>query len=84
MKFYKQQQAFFTTQKTKELSFRKNALKRLRDEIVRHEDEIAEAIYADFKKPRFETFIAETQFVLAEINTMIKNLEFWAQPEKVS
>ncbi len=84
MEFYKQQQVFFATQKTKELSFRKNALKRLRDEIVRCEDEIAEAIYADFKKPRFETFIAETQFVLAEINTMIKNLEFWAQPDKVS
>ncbi|WP_420321415.1 aldehyde dehydrogenase [Flagellimonas sp.] len=84
MEFYEKQQAFFLTQKTRNLSFRRDALKRLRNEIVKQEDAIAEAIYADFKKPRFETFIAETQFVLAEINTMIKNLEFWAQPERIS
>ncbi|WP_420602977.1 aldehyde dehydrogenase [Flagellimonas sp.] len=84
MEFYEKQQVFFSSQKTKDLSFRRNALKRLRNEIVRQEDAIAEAIYADFKKPRFETFIAETQFVLAEINTMLKNLELWARPERVS
>ncbi|MGX1928587.1 aldehyde dehydrogenase [Flagellimonas sp. 2504JD4-2] len=83
MEFYEKQKTFFSIQKTKDLSFRKAALKRLRDEIVKQEDAVAEAIYTDFKKPRFETFVAETQFVLAEINTMLKHLEFWAQPERV-
>ncbi|WP_190810915.1 aldehyde dehydrogenase [Flagellimonas sp. S3867] len=84
MELHKQQQAFFSTQKTRNLSFRRDALKRLRNAIIEQEDAIADAIYADFKKPRFETFVAETQFVLAEINTMLKNLEFWAQSERVS
>ncbi|MGW9685112.1 aldehyde dehydrogenase [Flagellimonas sp. 2504JD1-5] len=84
MELHEKQKAFFSTQKTKDLSFRRDALKRLRNEIVKQEDAIAEAIYTDFKKPRFETLIAETQFVLAEINTMLKNLELWARPERVS
>lgn len=83
MEIIEKQRAFFSTQKTKELSYRKDALRRLRDEIIEQEDAIADAIYADFKKPRFETFIAETQFVLAEINVMLKKLELWARPEKV-
>ncbi|WP_136467720.1 aldehyde dehydrogenase [Flagellimonas onchidii] len=84
MEIIEKQKAFFSTQKTREVSFRKKALKQLRDEIINQEGAIAEAIYADFKKPRFETFIAETQFVLAEINTMLKNLEMWARPERIS
>ncbi|WP_431128865.1 aldehyde dehydrogenase [Flagellimonas flava] len=75
---------FFSTQKSKDVSFRKKALKRLEKEIVKREDEICEALYTDFKKPRFETLVAETQFVLAEIKTALNNLELWARPERVS
>ncbi|WP_422349954.1 aldehyde dehydrogenase [Flagellimonas sp.] len=75
---------FFSTQKSKDVSFRKKALKRLQKEIVKREDAICEALYTDFKKPRFETLVAETQFVLAEIKTALNNLELWARPERVS
>ncbi len=78
------QRSFFETQRTKELSFRKNALKKLRQEIVTREDAICEAIYADFKKPRFESLGTETQLVLGELNLALKNLELWARPESVS
>lgn len=82
-KLIQAQRDFFATQKTKEVSFRKKALKRLQKEIILREDEIAEAIYKDFKKPKFETLTAETQFVLADIKHTLKNLDFWAQPQKV-
>lgn len=75
---------FFATQKTKDVAFRKAALRRLQKEIVAREDEICEALYADFKKPRFETLAAETQFVLAEIKTQLKNIGYWSRPERVS
>jgi len=84
MDVLKEQQNFFRSQQTKEISFRKKALKKLRQEIINRETEICDAIYADFKKPRFESMAAETQFVLAELSYVIKNIAFWAQPEKVS
>lgn len=79
-----QQINFFQTQQTKEVSFRKKALKRLQEEIVKREDAICDALYADFKKPKFETLAAETQFVLAEINHVLNNMESWARPERVT
>lgn len=77
------QKAFFESGKTKDLRFRKAALKKLRSEIVQQEEAICDALYADFKKPRFETLVAETQFVLAELNSVCRNLELWAKPERV-
>lgn len=79
-----QQNGFFKSGKTKEVSFRKKALKRLQEEIVKREDAICDALYADFKKPKFETLAAETQFVLAEIKHVLKNIDSWANPERVS
>ena len=84
MKILEKQRDFFTRQKTKDVSFRKEALKRLYKEIIAREDDIAEAIYKDFKKPKFETLAAETQFVLAELKLTLKNIRFWASPERKS
>ncbi len=75
---------FFQAQQTKDVSFRKKTLKRLQEEIVKREDAICDALYADFKKPKFETLAAETQFVLAELKYVLKNMESWASPESVS
>jgi aldehyde dehydrogenase (NAD+) len=79
-----QQREFFKSQQSKNVVFRKEALKRLQREIVKREDAICDALYADFKKPKFETLAAETQFVLAEIKHVLKNIDHWASPERVS
>lgn len=79
-----QQRSFFLTQRTKDVSFRKKALLRLQKEIIAREDAICDAVYADFKKPRFETLVTETQIVLAELKLALRKLEFWAMPVKVS
>ena len=84
MHILRKQREFYLTQQTKDLSFRKNALKRLQKEIVAREDAICDAIYADFKKPKFETLAAETQFVLAELKLVLKSLNLWARPERKS
>ncbi len=78
------QRDFFKTQQTKDISFRKKALKRLQQEILKREDDICDALYADFKKPKFETLVAETQFVLAEIKHALINIDGWASRERVS
>lgn len=84
MELLQKQHDFFATQQTKDISFRKKALKRLQKEIIAKEDAICGAIYADFKKPKFETLAAETQFVLAELKLVIKNIDLWARPERKS
>ncbi|MEO9891778.1 aldehyde dehydrogenase [Aurantibacter sp.] len=84
MVIIQKQRNFFDTQKTKDVAFRKNSLKRLQNEIISREDDIAAAIYKDFKKPKFETLAAETQFVLAELKTLIRKIDYWASPERKS
>ena len=84
MNILRKHREFFASQKTKDLTFRKEALKRLQKEIMAREDDIAEAIYQDFKKPKFETLAAETQFVLAELKLTLKNIANWAGPERKS
>ncbi|WP_339705272.1 aldehyde dehydrogenase [uncultured Kriegella sp.] len=83
MNLVKTQRNFFQTQKTKEPSFRKAALKRLMQEIIKREDDICGAIFADFKKPKFETLAAETQFVLAELKHAIKKCNSWVRPQRI-
>ncbi|MBM1106530.1 aldehyde dehydrogenase [Aurantibacter crassamenti] len=84
MEVLEKQREFFASQKTKDVAFRKKTLQRLQKEITLREDAIAEAIYKDFKKPKFETLAAETQFVLAELRTTIKKIKYWASPERKS
>jgi aldehyde dehydrogenase (NAD+) len=78
------QNDFFATQKTKDVSFRKQYLKKLQQEIVDQEDTICDALYADFKKPKFESLATETQFALAELKHTIKNMDSWSEPERIS
>ncbi|MCG2461790.1 aldehyde dehydrogenase [Flavobacteriaceae bacterium F89] len=84
MELLQQQRKFFNTQQTKDLTFRKKALQRLEQEIEAREDAICDALYADFKKPIFESLALETQIVLAEIRLAIKKFGRWAKPKKVS
>lgn len=78
------QREFFKSQQTKSIRFRKEYLKKLKIEIENNEDLICDAVYADFKKPRFETILSETQFVLAELKTAINKIDKWSAPKRVS
>ncbi|MAU14502.1 MAG: aldehyde dehydrogenase [Muricauda sp.] len=77
------QNDFFATQKTKEVAYRKKYLKKLQQEILDQEDVICDALYADFKKPKFESLATETQLVLAELRHAIKNVKNWSEPDRV-
>ncbi|WP_350289227.1 aldehyde dehydrogenase [uncultured Croceitalea sp.] len=83
-KMIESHRSFFETQKTKSIKFRKEALIRLKKEIVKSEDEISNALYQDFKKPRFESLATETQFVLSELQYVINKIDLWSKPERTS
>lgn len=65
------------------VSERKEVLKKLLKNIIVHEEEILDALYKDFKKPRFEGVITETSYVINDLKHTIKNLNQWAKPQRV-
>jgi aldehyde dehydrogenase (NAD+) len=77
------QKDFFKSGKTKDVSFRKTCLKRLRNELVKREKDIAKAMYNDFRKPEFETIMTETGIVLNELNLAIRKVKCWAKSQYV-
>jgi len=78
------QKKFFKTGQTKSVSIRIEALKALKKEIINRENDITEALYKDFKKPAFETYITEISVVLSELDLMLKNIKSWSKPKRVT
>ena len=77
------QRSFFKLGGTQTISDRKKILIKLRDEIINREAAICEALQKDLGKSEFEAKAAETQFVLAELNTAIKKMGKWCKPTYV-
>lgn len=77
------QKAFFKTQQTKNLRFRKMYLEKLRDLILENENLLYEAIYKDFGKSKFDTFTTEISFILNDIKYYLNNLKSLSKPKKV-
>ena len=67
------QHAFFKTQQTKNIQFRKNSLIRFQAVIKEEENAINQALFADLGKPEFEAYLTEYFVVMSELKTMIKN-----------
>lgn len=81
----------FENQLHKSIHWRKSSfeerilrLKRLRDWIKNHQEEIRKALWQDFNKPAPEVDLNEIFPVTSEINHAIKNLKSWMAPKKVS
>jgi len=81
---FRSQQSFFAGGKTRELLFRKEALKKLRSAILMHEDELYEALHKDLHKSAFESYATEIGFVLDELRFHLKKLHKWVKPKRVS
>ena len=77
------QRKFFAEGHTYDVSYRINALKRLRRYIHEHMDELNAAIKADLGKSEFESYMCETGLTLSEISYMIKNTPRFARDKHV-
>src|SRR6185437_6152663 len=74
---------YYESGATRPYAYRKHQLQLLRESILKYEDEINEALYADLKKSPEEAYATETGLLLAEINLTIKNLHRWMKVERV-
>nr|WP_315238913.1 aldehyde dehydrogenase [uncultured Flavobacterium sp.] len=66
-----------------DIKYRKETLKKLLFNIQKSEDLIVNALFDDFKKPEFETVLTETDYVISELKSTIKNIDKWAKPVRV-
>jgi aldehyde dehydrogenase (NAD+) len=75
---------YFSSGATGSYSFRKQQLLALKKAVLKYEKEINEALFTDLKKSIEEVYATETGLLIAEINTALKNLRKWMQPESVA
>ncbi|MGB1449732.1 MAG: aldehyde dehydrogenase [Flavobacteriaceae bacterium] len=80
---HKKQRAFFKTQQSKNVLFRKDSLKRFQSVLQQEEKAITTALKQDLGKAEFEAYLTEYYVVMAELKTMLKNLELWSKPKRV-
>lgn len=79
----KMQREFYNTNITKDIDYRINALKKLKEIIIKNENKICEALQQDLNKAAFETYMCEMGLVLNEITHTIKNIKKWTKVKKV-
>ncbi|MDH6097456.1 aldehyde dehydrogenase [Anabaenopsis sp. FSS-46] len=75
------QREFFQTGKTKDITFRLEQLKILKQAVLDNEQAIIQALKADLHKPEFETYAIEIG-VVTEIDYAIKHLKSWTKPKQ--
>ena len=75
---------YFASGSTLPYSFRREQLKNLKASILKHEQDLYDALYADLKKSPEEVWVTETGMVISELNAAIKSLKSWMEPESVN
>ena len=73
---------YFESGAPRSYSFRKEQLKKLKDGLQKHEQEMHEALHTDLKKSPEESWVTETGFLQSEINETLRRLRRWMSPEK--
>jgi len=77
------QRAYFAAGHTLPVSFRKEQLRKLQTILKQHEQELVDALYADFRKPALEAFATEIGFIELELKLALKNITDWTKPRRV-
>lgn len=76
------QKAYFLSGATQSLKVRKDNLRKLKRMLKENEDQIAEALYKDYKKSYFEVIENELSLTYVEIGLAIRKLKRWSRPNR--
>ncbi|WP_300352952.1 aldehyde dehydrogenase [uncultured Alcanivorax sp.] len=76
------QRRFFETGATRSYDFRVRQLNKLKDAIVKYQEEIQDALKADIGRPPFEAYI-EISTAIEDLKHTLKHLKGWMKPKKV-
>jgi len=75
------QRKFFRTNITFDIKWRIEQLKRLKQVVIAHEEEIERALFQDLGRTKVESYICDIGPTISEINEMISGLKRWSKPE---
>jgi aldehyde dehydrogenase (NAD+) len=73
---------YFNSGATQTYRFRKEQLQKLKASILKHEQDLYDALYADLKKSPEESWVTETGLVISELNAALRNISSWMSPER--
>ena len=79
-----QLKSYFESGATRNYSFRRAQLQKLKHALLKYEKELYTALQSDLKKNIEESWITEIGFVVNEINYSLDRLREWMKPERVS
>ena len=77
----RKQRDFFYTGQTKDVNFRLEQLKTLKQAVTENKEAIINALKADLNKPEFESYATEIG-TIQEIDSAIKHIKTWTKPQK--
>jgi aldehyde dehydrogenase (NAD+) len=77
------QRTYFNSNATKPLDFRIAQLQKLKAVLESNETLLQEAIYKDYGKGIFDTFLTELFVIYDELKTALRDLQEWAQTKHV-
>ncbi|MCL2860548.1 MAG: aldehyde dehydrogenase family protein [Oscillospiraceae bacterium] len=78
----KKQRELFNTNETKDIEFRINSLKKLKQVINKKQAEITKTCMNVLERPEFEVYFSEIIQPIDEINHAIKKLKSWSRPKR--
>ncbi|WP_406327389.1 aldehyde dehydrogenase family protein [Streptomyces sp. NBC_00203] len=73
--------ATFRSGRTKPVEWRTDQLRRLRELLTSHGEDLAAALHADLGKSSTEAFRTEINFTVREIDHTLEHLDGWLRPE---
>ncbi len=76
------QRQYFATGATRDVRFRIEQLRNLKEAIRRNESRILDALHRDLRKHEVEAYVTEVGFCLEEIKLAVRNLKKWARPRR--
>ena len=77
------QRSYFYTGATRPVKTRIEHLKKLKDWVTAHEEDVNKALGEDLGKSSFESYMCETGLVLNELTHMIQNVVEYAEEQDV-
>ena len=75
------QRKYFKSGKTLDIDFRIEQLKKLKNAVLKYENEIEDALFEDLGRCKTESYLLDIGTIVLEINEMIHGLRKWAKPE---
>lgn len=79
-----QHQQFFASNKTRDLSWRKQQLQQIKRLVTENEQAFLDVLQADLGKPAQEAWITEVSYVTGDVDHVCKHLNRWAKKRSVA